>query len=63
MRKDRVASYKKIMIKYTTEIPGDYFKKFCEKNMVTSAWATAHFRDKAIEAAESEIDRLLEGEV
>ena len=57
------ASYKKIMIKYTTEIPGDYFKKYCEKNMVTTAWAVDHIRAKAIDAAESEIDRLLEGEV
>ena len=50
---------KKIRIKYTTQIPEDLFDKWCNKNKVGRKIGTVWLRDAAIDAAENEINDLV----
>ena len=50
---------KEILIKYTTEIPIEYFDKFCKQRAVGKKDAITYLRESAIKAGEKEIDRVL----
>ena len=56
---DRGASFKKVKISYTTQIPDEYLVKYCMKYMVSRNEAVKLLKEAAINAAEQEIDNQL----
>lgn len=50
---------KKIMIKYTTQIPEDLFDKWCSKYQIGRKEGTKWIKSSAIEAAEKEINTIV----
>ena len=56
---DRNASFKKVRITYSTQIPDEYLNKFCMKYRLNRHDAVNQLKDAAINAAEQEIDNQL----
>ena len=56
---DRNASFKKVRISYSTQIPDEYLNKFCMKYRLNRHDAVNQLKDAAINAAEQEIDNQL----
>jgi len=50
---------KRIMIKYTTEIPNDVFDRFCKDNLIGKNTAVEILRKRAISSAEDGLDDWL----
>ena len=56
---DRNASFKKVRITYSTQIPDEYLNKFCMRYRLNRHDAVNQLKDAAINAAEQEIDNQL----
>ena len=56
---DRNASFKKVRITYSTQIPDEYLSKYCMVYRLNRSDAVSQFIDAAINAAEQEIDNQL----
>ena len=50
---------KRIMIKYTTEIPNDILDKYCRTHRISISEAVTTLRESGIGACENEINNLL----
>ena len=59
MRPDRSASFKKVRITYSTQIPDEYLSKYCMVHRLSRNDAVSQLKDAAINAAEQEIDNQL----
>ena len=59
MRTDRNASFKKIRITYSTQIPDEYLSKYCMVNRLSRSDAVNELKETAIKAAENEISYQL----
>ena len=56
---DRNASFKRVRISYSTQIPDEYLNKFCMRYRLNRNDAVNQLKEAAINAAEQEIDNLL----
>ena len=56
---DRNASFKKVRITYSTQIPDEYLNKFCMRYRLSRNEAVKQLKGAAINAAEQEINILL----
>ena len=57
--RDISASFKKLKISYTTQIPDEFFDKYCMKHRISRSIAIAQLKSAAIKAADDEINTLL----
>ena len=55
----RHAGFKAIKINYKTQIPDEYFDKYCMKYRLGRNEAVNQLKEAAIQAAENEINNLL----
>ena len=59
MNKSHNSNFKTIRLEYRTQIPDEFFDKYCMKHRISRSIAIAQLKSAAIKAADNEINTLL----